>query len=214
MRNLIDGFFHFKHHVFPRERQLFRGLGAGQHPQALFITCADSRIVPDLITQSRPGDLFVCRTIGNQVPAYGTGAETGVASAIEYALEALEIRDIIVCGHSDCGAMKVVLNPERAAGLPATGAWLKHAEAARSVVLKNYQDASEEVQLHMVTEENIIAQLQNLGTHPSVAAKLAKGDLNLHGWHYHIHSGEIMSYDAKPRAFHPLQRDVARGDAA
>jgi len=214
MRNLIDGFFHFKHHVFPRERQLFRGLGAGQHPQALFITCADSRIVPDLITQSRPGDLFVCRTIGNQVPAYGTGAETGVASAIEYALEALEIRDIIVCGHSDCGAMKVVLNPERAAGLPATGAWLKHAEAARSVVLKNYQDASEEVQLHMVTEENIIAQLQNLGTHPSVAAKLAKGDLNLHGWHYHIHSGEIMTYDAKPRAFHPLQRDVARGDAA
>jgi len=214
MRNLIDGFFHFKHHVFPQERQLFRGLGAGQHPQALFITCADSRIVPDLITQSRPGDLFVCRTIGNQVPAYGTGAEAGVASAIEYALEALEIRDIIVCGHSDCGAMKVVLHPEKAAGLPATGAWLKHAAAARSAVLKNYRDASDEVQLHMVTEENIIAQLQNLSTHPSVAAKLAKGDLSLHGWHYHIHSGEIMSYDAKPRAFHPLQRAVATGDAA
>ncbi len=211
MRNLIDGFFHFKQHVFPRERQLFRSLGAGQHPEALFITCADSHIVPDLITQSRPGDLFVCRTIGNQIPAHGAATEAGVASAVEYALEALEIRHIIVCGHSDCGAMKAVLHPEKAAGLPAVGQWLRHADAARSVVLKNYQDASDEVLLHMLTEENIVVQLQNLSTHPSVAAKLAQGNLQLHGWNYHIHSGEITSYDAKPRAFRPLQPDTTAG---
>ena len=209
MRNLIDGFLHFKHHVFPRERQLFRGLGAGQNPQALFITCADSRIVPDLITQSRPGDLFVCRTIGNQIPAHGAPAEAGVGSAVEYALEALGIRDIIVCGHSDCGAMKAVLHPENAAGLPATGAWLQHADAARSVVMKNYQDASDEVLLHMLIEENIIAQLRNLTTHPSVAARLARGDLNLHGWFYHIHSGEITAYDERPRVFRPLDAHTA-----
>ncbi|HEY7209337.1 MAG TPA: carbonic anhydrase [Bryobacteraceae bacterium] len=226
MQNLIDGFLHFKHHVLPREKQLFRDLGARQNPQALFITCSDSRIVPTLITQSRPGDLFVSRTIGNRIPAYGASADGGVASAVEYALEVLDVRDVIVCGHSDCGAMKAVLRPERTAALPATRTWLEDLEAVRSAVVRNYPDASDDVLLHVLTEENIAAQLRNLKSHPSVAVRLASGQLTLHGWFYHIQSGEITSYDKLQRVFRPLGtnaastasiselQQVARGDAA
>jgi len=226
MKNLIDGFLHFKHHIFPREQHLFRQLGARQNPQALFITCADSRIVPTLITQSRPGDLFVCRTIGNQIPLHGTPGDGGVGSAVEYALEALDVRDIIVCGHSDCGAMKAVLYPEKTAALPTTKAWLKQAEAARATVIGNYPDAADDVLLHVLTEENILAQIRNLTMHPSVAARLARGQLDLHGWFYYIHSGEITSYDKDRKRFRPLVtgapsadsrpqlQHLSRGDAA
>ncbi len=209
MRSLIDGFFHFKQHVFPQERQHFQKLGSGQHPQALFITCADSRIVPELITQSRPGDLFVCRTVGNQVPAHGAANAGAVSSAIEYALNALNIKDIIVCGHSDCGAMKAVLHPEKLIDLPATASWLEHAVAARSVALRSRLGNTDEARLHVLTEENILAQLRNLTTHPSVAAKLALGDLTLHGWHYRIHTGEISAYDQSSRLFRQLEPEVA-----
>jgi carbonic anhydrase len=208
MRSLINGFFHFKHHVFPQERQHFQELGNGQSPQALFITCADSRIVPDLITQSRPGDLFVCRTVGNQIPAHGGAGANAVTSAIEYALTALNIGDIIVCGHSDCGAMKAVLHPEMLADLPATASWLEHAAAARSVAMKSHRSTSVDARLQVLTEENIIAQLRNLTTHPSVAVKLAHGELKIHGWHYQIHSGEITAYDAEQRIFLPLDHEI------
>lgn len=213
MKNLIDGFLHFKHHIFPREQHLFRQLGARQNPQALFITCADSRIVPTLITQSRPGELFVCRTIGNQVPLHGIPGDGGVGSAVEYALEALDVRDIIVCGHSDCGAMKAVLYPEKTVALPTTKAWLKQAEAARSTVIGNYPDAADDVLLHVLTEENILAQIRNLTTHPSVAARLARGQLDLHGWFYHIHSGEITSYDKDRKRFRPLATGAPSADS-
>jgi carbonic anhydrase len=226
MQTLIDGFRHFKQHVFPREERLFRELKTKQNPQALFITCADSRIVPDLIMQTRPGDLFVCRTIGNQVPAHGKSAEAGVASAIEYALEALDVRDIIVCGHSDCGAMKAVLHPWKLAALPASKAWLQHAEPARAAAIENFPHASDDVLLRVLTEQNIITQLRNLATHPSVADRLAGGRVTLHGWFYQIHSGEIAVYDRSTGVFRSLdpqppackaapQRSyVSQGDAA
>jgi carbonic anhydrase len=194
----------FKKEVYPRDRQFFRELARGQNPKALFITCADSRIVPDLITQSRPGDLFVCRTIGNQVPAYGSGADTSVSACIEYAVRVLNIQDVIVCGHSDCGAMKGLLHPEKVAALPAVSTWLRNAAAARSVVIENYGDISDDVLLHLLCEENVVAQIENLKTHPSVAARVACGKLRLHGWVYHIHSGEVVTYDGKSRSFVPL----------
>jgi carbonic anhydrase len=204
MRNLLDGFMRFKTDVFPRDRKLFSELACGQKPEALFITCADSRIVPDVITQSRPGDLFMCRTVGNQIPPYGSGSDFGVASSIEYALCALNVPNIIVCGHSDCGAMKAVLHPEKLSGLPSTGSWLRHADAARSVVVDNYLDASDELLLHLLGEENVLLQIEHLKTHPCVAARLARGELQIHGWFYQIHSGEITSFDANTGTFQPL----------
>jgi carbonic anhydrase len=204
MKTLIDGFFRFKHDIFPDRKHVFRELAKEQKPKALFITCADSRVVPDLITQSQPGDLFICRTVGNQVPPFGSQSEAGVSSSIEYAVQALDVRHIIVCGHSDCGAMKGVLRPEKLTHLPATASWLRNAAVAKAIVLENYKGAPDEVALHLLTEENVIAQIENLKTHPSVAARLAQGTLDLYGWLYHIHSGEITTYNAKSGTFEPL----------
>jgi carbonic anhydrase len=204
MKKLLDGFVRFKNEVLPRDRAFFSRLALGQHPEALFITCADSRVAPDVITQSRPGDLFMCRTVGNQIPPYGSSNDNGVASSIEYALGALNVRNIIVCGHSDCGAMKAVLHPEKVAALPSTATWLRHAEAARNVVRDSYQHVSDEVLLRLLAEENILAQIQHLQTHPSVASRLARGELQIHGWFYEIHSGEITTFDAKTGTFQPL----------
>jgi carbonic anhydrase len=147
--------------------------------------------------------------VGNQIPAHGAAGAHAVSSAIEYALEALDIKDIIVCGHSDCGAMKAVLHPEKLASLPATASWLEHAAAARSVASKSYHGITDDARLHILTEQNIVAQLRNLSTHPSVAAKLSKGEVKLHGWHYQIHSGEIFAYDEDERIFRPLEQEAA-----
>ncbi|MCU1262108.1 MAG: Carbonate dehydratase [Bryobacterales bacterium] len=209
MNKLIDGFLRFKKNVFPQKRALFRDLAGAQSPTALFITCADSRVVPDLITQSQPGDLFICRTVGNQIPPHGSAPEGGVASSIEYAVHALGVQHVIVCGHSDCGAMNAVLHPERLKDLPSTNAWLKNAAAARSVVLENYVGLVDDVLLHLLAEENIVAQIENLKTHPAVAARLARGELQLHGWFYHIHSGDITTYDAQAGRFAPLDHGSA-----
>lgn len=203
MKNLVDGYLRFKKEVFPRDRERFGELANGQHPQALFITCADSRIVPSLLTQSRPGDLFVCRTVGNQIPPYGSG-DHSVASSVEYAVCALQVPNIIVCGHSDCGAMKAILHPEKVVGLPSTARWLRNADAARAVVHDSYQDLTEGLLVHLLGEENVLAQIENLKTHPSVASRLARGELQIHGWFYQIHSGEITSFDAKTGTFKPL----------
>jgi carbonic anhydrase len=209
MKTLVDGFFRFKKEIFPQKQKLFRELAGAQNPTAVFITCADSRVVPDLITQSQPGDLFICRTVGNQIPPHGSAAEGGVASSIEYAVQALGVHHVIVCGHSDCGAMKAVLRPEKIAALPATAAWLRNAATARSVVLENYQGVTDEVLLHLLTEENVVSQIDNLKTHPAVATRLARGELQLHGWVYHIHSGEITTYDVRTGLFVPLTHDTA-----
>jgi carbonic anhydrase len=209
MTNPVDGFLKFRKDIYPAKRNLYRQLAGGQNPHTLFITCADSRIVPNTILQAEAGDLFLCRTVGNQVPPHGTYSGDGVASSIEYALEALGVQHVVICGHSDCGAMKAVLRPDTLQSLPATAAWLRHAEVARQTVLAGYQDQSDEVLLHLLTEENIVAQLQHLKTHPAVAARLARGDLQLHGWLYHIHSGEITAYDMNLGRFNPLGRDAA-----
>lgn len=208
MNHLIDGFFKFKKDVFPAKRKLFRDLAQSQSPHTLFVTCADSRIVPDLITQSEPGSLFVCRNVGNQVPPFGSGANGGVASSIEYAVQVLGVEHVVICGHTNCGAINAILHPEKLAALTATAAWLEHAGAARSVVLDNYRGLPEEVQLHLLTEENIIAQLGNLKTYPAIATRLAAGKLQLHGWLYHIHSGEIVTYNAGKGLFAPLGKDA------
>jgi len=203
LQNIVEGFQRFRREVFPEQKEFFRGLASAQRPRAMFITCADSRIVPELITQSAPGDLFVTRNVGNVVPPYGQ-INGGVSTAIEYAVAALGVHHIIVCGHSDCGAMKAVMDPPTLESMPTVKAWLRHAEVAKTVVLQNRCSCNGRDTLEVLTEENVIAQLDHLRTHPSVAARLASGQLFIHGWVYSIETAEIRAYDAEQGCFRPL----------
>ena len=202
LKRIVDGFQHFRREVFPEQQALFKKLANSQRPRAMFITCADSRIVPELITQSSPGDLFVTRNVGNVVPPYGQ-MNGGVSTAIEFAVMALGVQHIIVCGHSDCGAMKAVLAPQTLEGMPTVKAWLRHAEVARTVVAQTCGCATQE-HLGVLTEENVVAQLDHLKTHPSVAARLASGQLFIHGWVYDIETSAIKAYDAQEGRFRAL----------
>ncbi|BCD85662.1 carbonic anhydrase [Pseudomonas solani] len=202
LRNIVEGFQRFRDQVYPEQEELFKRLAHEQKPRAMFITCADSRIVPELITQSSPGDLFVTRNVGNVVPPYGQ-MNGGVSTAIEFAVMALGVHHIIICGHSDCGAMKAVLNPEQLERMPTVKAWLRHAEVARTVVAENCGCANHET-LGVLTEENVVAQLDHLRTHPSVAARLASGQLFIHGWVYDIETAAIRAYDAESGRFRTI----------
>ena len=200
MERILHGVMRFRMEVVPRRLGLYRELANGQRPQALFIACADSRVAPELITQADPGELFTCRNAGNIVPPYGQ-ATGGVSAAIEYAVMALGVRDIVVCGHSDCGAMKGILHPEALAGMPTVRTWLNHAEVARRVVEANGPTVDK---LQALVEENVLAQLDHLRTHPSVAAHLAAGDMTLHGWVYSLETSEVRAFDAEQHRFVPL----------
>jgi carbonic anhydrase len=213
MDRLIEGHMRFRHEVFPSQREHFAQLARQQQPQAMFITCADSRIVPEMITQTRPGDLFVCRNAGNIVPPYAQINE-GVSAAIEYGVLALQVRDIIVCGHFDCGAIKGILHSTATAGMPTVSSWLRHADVARHVVEEICDTASEQEYSDALTCENVIAQLAHLRTHPSVAAKLASRQLRIHGWIYRIETGSILIYEPAERSFAPLEHhSVARAQS-
>ena len=205
---IVEGFMHFHHEVFPQQKDLFKKLATAQRPRAMFIACADSRIVPELITQSAPGDLFVTRNVGNVVPPYGQ-MNGGVSTAIEYANLALGVQHIIICGHSDCGAMRAVLNPASMEKMPTVKAWLRHAEVAKTMVQDNCECANETEGMHILTEENVIAQLQHLRTHPSVASRIANGQLFIHGWVYNIETSQIKAYDAEQGCFLPLDNPLA-----
>jgi carbonic anhydrase len=207
MEKILEGIQSFQRDVFPRHQALFRELALTQKPQALFITCADSRIVPEMITQSDPGDLFICRNAGNIVPSYDDRAG-GVTATIEYAIAVLKVPNIIICGHSDCGAMKGVLHPEKVRGIPTVARWLQHAEGARRMVEENHACLDEQSKLQCLIEENVIAQLENLKTHPPVAVALARGDLQLYGWTFQISTGEISSYDVRNGRFAPINGSI------
>ncbi|MFK7605631.1 MULTISPECIES: carbonic anhydrase [unclassified Pseudomonas] len=208
LQQIVEGFLHFHHEVFPQQKDLFKKLATAQRPRAMFIACADSRIVPELITQSAPGDLFVTRNVGNVVPPYGE-MNGGVSTAIEYANLALGVQHIIVCGHSDCGAMRAVLNPQSLGKMPTVKAWLRHAEVAKSMVQDHCNCTTEADSMHVLTEENVIAQLQHLRTHPSVASRIANGQLFIHGWVYNIETSQIKAYDAEQGLFLPLDNAQA-----
>ena len=207
MDKILRGLSHFQRHVYPKHRDLFQELALGQRPDALFITCADSRIDPCLLTQTKPGELFICRVIGNIVPRY-PNTVGGVSATIEYAAGVLGVADIIVCGHTDCGVMKGVLSPEVLEPLPNVTAWLSHAQPAREAAAKWEGPRTGPEFLLALTEGNVVGQLDNLRTHPSVAARLEQGDLRLHGWVYHIGQGTVTAYDAGLGRFFPVHQLV------
>jgi carbonic anhydrase len=210
MHKLLQGVHEFQTNIFRPQRELFERLARGQNPDALFITCSDSRINPNLITQTEPGDLFIMRNAGNLIPPYGASSG-GEAATIEYAVAVLKIKDIIVCGHSHCGAMDALLNPRSVRQLPAISAWLGHAEASRRIIREKYQGAVNGDQLTLMAEVNVLVQLENLRTHPAVAAGLSKGDLKLHAWMYKISSGEVFAFDPHQSQFLPVVEAVAAG---
>lgn len=194
MQKLVEGIHHFQANVFRSQREMFERLAQEQKPHVLFITCSDSRINPNLITQTDPGELFILRNAGNIVPPYGA-VHGGEAATIEFGVVGLEVEDIIVCGHSHCGAMKGLLTPKSLKDMPATTAWLTHAEATRRIMREKYRGRRGAAQLTTTVEENVLVQLENLRTHPAVAAGLAREKLKLHGWVYKIETGEIFAYD-------------------
>jgi len=204
MDKLIQGFEHFRKVTYPSKQRLFKKLATAQAPHTLVITCADSRVVPEYFTSSDPGQLFVVRNVGNIVPPYAQFVG-GVSAAIEYAVVVLGVKDIVVCGHSDCGAMKATLKPGSTDSMPAVTAWLRHAEVARHVYEQNYQVDDDKAGLRALTEENVISQLDHLRTHPSVAARLAAGKIGIHGWVYDIETADIRVFDGEARRFVTLR---------
>ena len=207
METIVEGVGRFQREVYPRYRPLFQQLAQRQLPEVLFLTCADSRIDPSLITQTHPGQLFICRNIGNVVPPHGT-ADGGVATVMEFAATALGVKHVIICGHSDCGAIKSLLDPSDDLIVPQVTAWLRYAEIARRVATSTLSHLQGKELLRAVTELNVTSQLINLRTYPEVAEGLALGELSIHGWYYDIGSGEIDRYDAQLGRFVPLTAAV------
>ncbi|MFV5994683.1 carbonic anhydrase [Streptomyces sp. NPDC056231] len=188
MQDLTEGVARFQRDVFPAKAELFAHLATHHSPHTLFISCSDARVVPELITGTEPGDLFVIRTAGNLVPAYTPGAD-GVAASIEYAVAALGVKDIVVCGHSACGAMTALAEGHDLSGAPAVADWLRLADASMA-------RTADDGDVPALVRQNVLAQLANLATHPSVAKAMAEGKVALHGWVYDIPTGRVEDLTA------------------
>ncbi|NEQ88243.1 MAG: carbonic anhydrase [Moorea sp. SIO2I5] len=211
MKQLIQGLHQFQTKYFETHRDLFELLSHGQHPRILFITCSDSRIDPSLITQTEPGEMFIIRNAGNIIPPYGA-SNGGEPAAVEYAIYALGINEIIVCGHYRCGAMKGLLKIDKLEeDMPAVYQWLKHAEATRRIIKEHYQDYEGDELLNGAVEENVLNQLQNLRTYPVIQSRLRSEEIRLHGWVYKIETGEVLEYSPLQKQFVPPQTQFSRG---
>ena len=211
MRKLIAGIHRFQKQYRDVHWELYKRLAEhGQFPEALFITCCDSRVDPLQITHGQPGDLFIHRNIGNFVPPYIGDPldDTGVAATVEYAVEHLEVRDIIVCGHSDCGAMKSLYKDRsKFSGTPHIARWLSHGDRTLAVVEGNYPGLSREERYEITGEENVLLQMENLGTYPVVQKAKREGRLHLHAWYFEIGTGTVFRYSPENEQFEPIREE-------
>ncbi len=207
MSDILSGANSFSQEIFKKKREKYIDLVKnGQHPKALFIGCSDSRVVPNLITNSDPGDLFVYRNVGNFVPPFSPEVEFhGTAAAIEYAVSHLKVSNIIICGHSHCGAIKGVYNRDKLDidSMAHLIKWLELGERAKNIVEKiaSKQCLSFEEKLKHTEQISVIFSMQNLLTYPRVAKKVANGDLSIRGWYYKIETGEILYYSEEEMEF-------------
>jgi len=204
VQKLISGVYRFKTEIYPANKELFKELSVGQNPDVLFITCSDSRIDPNLVTGTEPGDLFICRNAGNIVPPHERQAG-GTTASIEFAVAGLGVKHVVVCGHTDCGAIKGAIHPEKLGELPHVANWLSHTQAAVAAVKARNDGEISLDNLRELTEENVVLQLRHLVTHPAVAAALARGELTLHGWIYDIGHGDIRCYDERSNRFRSVE---------
>ncbi|HEV2319421.1 MAG TPA: carbonic anhydrase [Verrucomicrobiae bacterium] len=208
MQRLIEGVHKFRNEEFGNYRKLFRRLSqVGQNPHTLFITCSDSRVLAELITQSKPGDLFVVKNIGNIVPpASAVGDTNSTAAAIEFAVEMVRVDDIVVCGHSQCGAIEALLGRTVVRdSTPHLRDWLKLAAPVLETLKAEYQHLHDDnARSTAAAEENVLYSLDNLHSYPCVQERLADGSLRLHGWFFKIATAELFAYDPETRQFTPL----------
>ncbi len=204
MHRLISGIREFRENVFPSRRARFEELASGQQPSTLFITCSDSRIVPEMITQTEPGELFVLRNAGNLVPPEAA-ARSGEAATIEYAVQVLKVEDVIICGHSHCGAIAGLLRPQLVEGLPAVERWLEHAEqACREIADQNLTANGDDDMLTSAIKANVVVQLNHLRSYAAVSEAEQRGDLRLHGCFYRFETGEVTVFSDPARKFIPI----------
>ncbi len=208
MQQLIAGVHKFRNHEFGNYRRLFRKLSQkGQNPHTLFITCSDSRVLAELITQSKPGDLFVVKNIGNIVPPSSAMGDTNsTAAAIEFAVENLRVGDLVICGHSQCGAISALLGQTPVGdGLPHLRNWLNLAAPVLDSLKKDYGHLRDDDERSTAAaQENVLFGLDNLHSYPCVQERLADGSLQLHGWFFKIATAELFAYDPETRQFMPL----------
>lgn len=204
MQQLIDGVHHFQNIGFRQQQELFERLAQGQNPEACFITCSDSRIDPNLITNAAPGQLFIVRNPGNVVPCYGTANNSAMA-AVEFAVAVLGVKDIIVCGHNYCGAMKGVMQPETMKDLKVLADWLQHCDSTVEIVKDHYSHLHGEDLFTAAAEENVLVQLEHLRSLPVVASRLSRGLIHLHAWMYKIETGDVFVYESTEGQFKPLR---------
>jgi carbonic anhydrase len=213
MRKLIMGIVEFREKMLPHYAKQFSSLALSQHPDALFITCSDSRVVPDLLASTHPGDLFTMRNVGNLIPpATVDGASTGdlsEASAIEYAVMELKVANIVVCGHSECGAMKAMLVRSPKHKTPNLDKWLHHANSA-AFRLEHEGPLDAGLKPHdQLSQLNVLVQMEHLMTYPVVRQQVAAGALVLSGWWFDIAAGTMYTYERNGRSFVPIDKEVA-----
>lgn len=206
MPNLHEGTIRFRQHDFEANRAHFETLGRAQNPHTLFIGCSDSRVVPSLITQTMPGELFIVRNIANIVPMYRESGEfLATTSAIEYAVQVLNVENIIVCGHSNCGGCAALWEkPENLASIPHTRRWLELAEPIKKRVEKSIPDNDPAAREWLTEQMNVAQQLCHLKTYPYIKERLKAGTIKLFGWHYMIHTGNIYEYQPDSKEFKPI----------
>jgi carbonic anhydrase len=225
MQKLLKGALTFRRHMFAAYRDLFERLAQGQEPEALFITCSDSRVVPNLITATDPGDLFVLRNIGNIIPPFEpSDKDNAEAAAIEYALAVLKVKDIVICGHSRCGAMKAAQNPGNAQ-VKHVQSWLRHVDPALTLLKthdeaqsgrrgpaamsgkngKNVDPAVEQARTDLLSQINVLTQLKHVKSYPPAMERLNSGKLHLHAWFFEIDSAQLFTYDPVEEQFLPIE---------
>lgn len=214
MQKLISGIHKFRQDELGRYQELFHRLSReGQNPHTLFITCSDSRVLAELITQSQPGDLFVVKNVGNIVPpAHVSGSTNSTAAAIEFAVQTLGVTDVVVCGHSQCGAMAALLGglSGQEEAMPHLCEWLEVASPVRQLIERDYEHLiNTEERTTAAAEENVLFALENLKTYPSITARQAAGNLRLHGWFFKIATAEMFAYDPSVQQFQPIHLSSA-----
>src|ERR1039458_8799358 len=205
LARIAQGVTKFQTEIFPAQREMFERLQRGQDPLGMFLTCADSRVNPNLVTQTDPGEIFIERNPGNMIPPH-VEFVGGVTAGVEYAMLVLKVPVIVVCGHTDCGVMKALLRPEQVADMPGVQKWISRGWEARKHMLREFGDAPEEEQLRRMTEFNVLGQIENLKTHPSVSARLLRREIEIRGWVYDIGDGSIREADPESGRFELLEQ--------